>query len=153
VYAYIAYNTMHHSAVLNSAPKLSTNQPLSHTHHLPHKPTSPLSRTRTPLSLTRAHLSLSHLVYGGEHKHASSSSWDTHVSSSSNACNHVHPLQQNVYATREEETHAMIELACRLKIICSKYTCQDGAPLWLDVGMDSGNVTGKIVGKTKSFWC
>jgi hypothetical protein len=58
-----------------------------------------------------------------------------------------------VYATREEETHGMIELACRLKRICSKYTCQDGAPLWLDVGMDSGNVTGKIVGKTKSFWC
>ncbi len=58
-----------------------------------------------------------------------------------------------MYATREEETHAMIELACRLKIICSKYTCEDGASLWLDVGMDSGNVTGKIVGKTKSFWC
>jgi hypothetical protein len=47
----------------------------------------------------------------------------------------------------------MIELACRLKKICSKYTSQDGAPLWLDVGMDSGPVTGKILGKTKGFWC
>ena len=63
------------------------------------------------------------------------------------------PLQHNVYATREEETQAMIELACRLKKICSKYTSHDGAPLWLDVGMDSGPVTGKILGKTKSFWC
>jgi hypothetical protein len=44
----------------------------------------------------------------------------------------------------------MIELACRLKKICSKYTCQDGAPLWLDVGMDSGNVTAKLWAKPRA---
>jgi hypothetical protein len=113
--------------LLNLLPKLSTNQPLSHTHmHLSH--------TRTPVFLS--HAQLSHTPCIRRRMHACILLLISH------ACilSHVKKKKENVYGTREEETYGMIELACRLKIICSKYKCQDGAPLWLDVGMDSGHV-------------
>jgi hypothetical protein len=62
-------------------------------------------------------------------------------------------LRHKAYKSRVDEHAAMLALAVRLKQIAASYTAANGDPLWLAIGMDSGDMVGKIVGSEKSFWC
>ena len=62
-------------------------------------------------------------------------------------------LRHSSYKNRIDEHAGMLALAVRLKHIASEFTAANGDPLWLAIGLDCGNMVGKIVGSEKSFWC
>jgi len=62
-------------------------------------------------------------------------------------------LRYSAYKHDVDENAAMLALAVRLKTIAAQFTAANGEPLWLSIGMDVGDMVGKIVGSERSFWC
>ena len=68
-------------------------------------------------------------------------------------CSPSAALAPSPHASSAHETRQMLLLAENLQQIAARYVDACGAPLFLHCGMAAGPLVGKMVGKTKSFWC